>query len=221
MFAGISSRYDRANRVLSVGLDQRWRKAAVRFAGAQSSHRILDVCAGTGDLSLALARTGGQVAGSDFCIEMLTLARKKARGYPNPPLFFTADSQQLPFQDQAFDIVSVAFGIRNVQDPLQGLREMCRVTRPGGCVLVLEFCKPRVPIFGALYGFYFHRLLPRLGSLLTGDRSGAYRYLHDSVMNFPEREQFLDLMQQAGLTETKQRILSLGIAALYRGQVPA
>lgn len=221
MFAGISQRYDRANRVLSGGLDQRWRRAAVLFSRATASDRVLDICAGTGDLAQAFADTGARVTGSDFCQEMLVLARQKGRSAGNPPRYVTADSESLPFADAVFDVVSVAFGIRNVHDPLHGLREMRRVARPGGRVVVLEFCRPRVPVLGALYRLYLKALLPRLGTWITGDRSGAYQYLHDSVMVFPEREQFLELMASAGLVALKQRILTLGIAALYLGEVPA
>ena len=220
LFAGISKGYDRANRVLSVGFDQRWRRAAVRFAGAGPGHEVLDICAGTGDLSLAFARAGARVTGSDFCPEMLSLARHKSIGHDNPPTFLGADAERLPFSDDAFDITSIAFGIRNVQDPLRGLREMCRVTRPGGRVVVLEFTRPKAWVLGSIYGFYFRRVLPRLGSLLTGDRSGAYQYLHDSVMAFPEREKFLELMGRSGLSSLKARILSFGIAAIYCGKVP-
>ncbi len=220
MFAGISRGYDRANRVLSVGFDQRWRRAAVRFCGAGPGHRVLDICAGTGDLSLAFARTGARVTGGDFCPEMLFLARRKSNGTANPPTFLGADAERLPFSDDTFDITSVAFGIRNVADPLRGLGEMRRVTRPGGRVVVLEFIRPRLLLLSPLFGFYFRRVLPRLGSLLTGDRSGAYRYLHDSVMAFPEREHFIELMQRAGLLGTRLRTLTCGIAAIYCGTVP-
>lgn len=220
MFAGISRGYDRANRVLSAGFDQRWRRAAVRFAGAGPGHDVLDICAGTGDLSLAFADTGARVTGSDFCLEMLSLARRKCIGHHNPPTFLGADAERLPFPDDAFDITSVAFGIRNLEDPLRGLGEMCRVTRPGGRVVVLEFTRPKARLLAPLYGFYFRRVLPRLGSVLTGDRSGAYQYLHDSVMAFPEREQFVDLLLRAGLAATKLRTLTCGIAAIYCSTVP-
>ncbi|MCZ6832138.1 MAG: class I SAM-dependent methyltransferase [Acidobacteria bacterium] len=151
---------------------------------------------------------------------MLSLARRKSIGHDNPPTFLGADAEWLPFSDDAFDITSIAFGIRNVQDPLRGLQEMCRVTRPGGCVVVLEFTRPKAWVLGSVYGFYFRRVLPRLGSLLTGDRSGAYQYLHDSVMAFPEREQFVDLMHRAGLVGGTLRTLTCGIAAIYCGKVP-
>ena len=125
----------------------------------------------------------------------------------------------MPFADASFDFATVAFGIRNVSDPRAALREMARVVRPGGRVVVLEFTKPRVPLLGAAYRFYFRRILPRLGAWISGVRNDAYRYLHDSVMAFPEREQFLALMREAGLGSPKLRLLTGGIAAIYRGEV--
>jgi demethylmenaquinone methyltransferase/2-methoxy-6-polyprenyl-1,4-benzoquinol methylase len=226
MFARVADRYDLANRLLSAGIDRGWRRAAVRLAQAGPPDCVLDVCSGTGDLAGDLARTGAWVVGSDFTIEMLAHARDKAsRSKPGAatrrPVFVAGDTMNLPFPDGAFDLVTVAFGIRNVSDPLGGLREMARVTRPGGRVVVLEFCKPRVPVVTGLYLFYFRRILPLLGRLISGDKGGAYSYLPRSVMGFPERQEFLDLMRQAGLAAPRQKILTCGIAALYRAEVPA
>jgi len=216
MFARIAPRYDRANRWLSMGVDQGWRRKAMAFCGVQAGERALDVCTGTGDVALALRKRGADVVGGDFCAEMVHLAgRKEPEGK-----WLVADTMALPFGDGAFDLATVAFGIRNVSDPVKGLREMGRVVRSGGRVLVLEFCKPRVPLVGGAYLFYFRNVLPRLGSWITGDRNGAYRYLPESVMAFPEREAFLSLMEQAGLVRPRMKILSLGIAALYLGEVP-
>lgn len=224
MFAHIAPRYDVANRVLSAGIDRRWRRAAVRLAGAGPDDRVLDVCSGTGDLAIDLAKTGAAVVGSDFTLAMLARAPAKVRAHADrlaqAPWFVAGDTISLPFRAASFDLVTVAFGIRNVSDPLQGLREMHRVTRPGGRIVVLEFCKPRVPVVGGLYRFYFRRVLPVLGRLISGDTQGAYSYLPESVMAFPERDEFLELMRQAGLTQPHQKILSLGIAALYRAEVP-
>jgi demethylmenaquinone methyltransferase/2-methoxy-6-polyprenyl-1,4-benzoquinol methylase len=225
MFAHIAPRYDVANRVLSGGVDRRWRRGAVRFSGAGPGDRVLDVCSGTGDLALALARTGSRVVGSDFTFEMLRRAGPKtaaqADRLDHPPTFVAGDTMELPFRDDSFDLVTVAFGIRNVSAPLEGLREMRRVTRPGGRIVVLEFCKPRVPVVGALYRFYFRRILPVLGRMISGDTKGAYSYLPESVMAFPERGEFLELMRKAGLEAPHQKILTCGIAALYRAEVPA
>lgn len=224
MFAEVAPGYDRANRALSLGIDVWWRRQAVRMVAVAKGERGLDVCSGTGDLALALQRAGASVLGADFCQPMLALAAAK----PSPaaaavagPRFLCADAQSLPFRTAAFDFATVAFGIRNVSDPLAGLREMARVVRPGGRVVVLEFTKPRVPFLGSAYRFYFRRVLPRLGSWISGAKNDAYRYLHDSVMAFPERDAFLDLMRMAGLQSPRMRILTGGIAALYRGEVPA
>lgn len=230
MFARVAGRYDLANRLLSAGVDRRWRKIAVQMAEVRPEDRVLDVCAGTGDLSFDLARAGAAVVGSDFTFEMLEKAQAKiprawqapgsaAAGRPVPPVFIAGDTMELPFPDHAFDLVTVAFGIRNVQDPLAGLTEMRRVIRPGGRVVVLEFCKPSAPIISGLYLFYFRRILPILGRLISGDTGGAYSYLPASVMAFPERAEFLELMTKAGFGSPQQKILTCGIAALYRAEV--
>ena len=222
MFARIAPGYDRANHLLSLGIDRAWRRAAVRCVDAVPGAEVLDVCAGTGDLSFALARAGARVTGSDFCFEMVDHAVRKVRGAGGAaPRFLTADALALPFGGDRFDAATVAFGIRNVADPVAGLAEMRRVVRPGGKVVVLEFTTPRLPLVAGAYGFYFHRILPRLGRWITGDRGGAYSYLPASVERFAEREEFLALMRAAGLADTTYRALTLGIAALYRGTVPA
>jgi demethylmenaquinone methyltransferase/2-methoxy-6-polyprenyl-1,4-benzoquinol methylase len=222
MFAEVAPGYDRANCALSLGIDRWWRRQAVRSARPAPGERGLDVCAGTGDLSIALQRAGAAVIGADFCAPMLRIAERKCASATPPAQavrFLAADTLALPFRDGVFDFATVAFGIRNVSDPIAGLREMARVVRPGGRIVVLEFCKPRLPLLGAAYRFYFRSVLPRLGSWVSGTRNGAYRYLHDSVMAFPEREQFVALMTEAGLVQPTVRLLTGGIAALYRGEV--
>lgn len=216
MFAEVAPGYDRANRVLSCGIDLYWRRAAIAVAKVRAGERALDVCAGTGDLTLALARAGARAVGADFCQPMLQRAVKKAM--QRTP-FLCADALQLPFVDASFDLCTVAFGIRNVADPVAGLREMARVVRPGGRVLVLEFCRPRLPLLSKAYLFYFRRVLPRLGRWISRSDNGAYDYLPASVMQFPERGEFLSLMREAGLDRPVQRLLTGGIAAIYRGEV--
>ncbi|HZN38481.1 MAG TPA: ubiquinone/menaquinone biosynthesis methyltransferase [Planctomycetota bacterium] len=219
MFAEVAPGYDRANHALSLGVDLWWRHQAVAMTGVVRGERGLDVCAGTGDLSLALQRCGAEVVGADFCAPMLVRAAAKVEQRSARPRFLAADALALPFGDAGFDFATVAFGIRNVSDPRAALREMVRVVRPGGRVVVLEFCKPRFPLLASAYRFYFRFVLPALGSWICGTKNGAYRYLHDSVMGFPERDDFLLLMREAGLQSPRMRLLTGGIAALYRGEV--
>lgn len=219
MFAEVAPGYDRANRALSLGIDTWWRRQAVRLTGVVAGERGLDVCAGTGDLSFALHRAGASVVGTDFCAPMLVRAAAKSGAAATPPRFLAGDALALPFADATFDFATVAFGIRNVSDPKAGLREMARVVRPGGRVVVLEFTRPRLPLLGNAYRFYFRHVLPRLGQWISGAKNDAYRYLHDSVMAFPERDDFLALMRAAGLQAPRMRLLTGGIAALYRGEV--
>jgi demethylmenaquinone methyltransferase / 2-methoxy-6-polyprenyl-1,4-benzoquinol methylase len=220
MFTEVAPGYDRANRALSMGIDVMWRRRTVKTVALQPGERGLDVCSGTGDLCFALQRAGANMLGADFCAPMLSHTHQKQSVGGARVEFLAADAMNLPFGDDTFDFATVAFGIRNVADPVVALREMARVVRPGGRVVVLEFCKPRVPVFAQLYQFYFAKILPTLGKWISGTKNDAYRYLHDSVQAFPERAAFLDLMRQAGLCTPSQRLLTAGIAAIYRGEVP-
>ena len=228
MFAGIAKRYDLLNHTLSGGVDALWRRKTVRtglegWANVNNPPRVLDVCSGTGDLAFAFAGKGCSVVGADFCPEMLYLGERKRRksAVGGRVRLVGADALRLPFPSHEFDLASVAFGIRNVADPVAGLTELVRVVRPGGRILILEFSRPKAPVVGPLYLWYFRRILPRIGRLLSGVRSEehAYNYLPDSVMKFPDREDFVRLMQRAGLEECRYELLSLGIAALYVGRV--
>ncbi|MCB9880890.1 MAG: bifunctional demethylmenaquinone methyltransferase/2-methoxy-6-polyprenyl-1,4-benzoquinol methylase UbiE [Planctomycetes bacterium] len=224
MFADVAPRYDRMNRTLSAGVDVLWRRHTVRrvLAGQNRRLRVLDVCSGTGDLALALARAGCDVVGTDFCAEMLERAMTKRREATNDVRFLAADTQRLPFDDGEFDVATVAFGIRNVHDPRVGLADMRRVVKPGGRVFVLEFSKPKTRLVGPAYLWYFRKVLPRLGRILAPAtrRHEAYDYLPESVLRFPEREEFVRLMQDAGLEDARFEPLTFGIASLYEGRKP-
>jgi demethylmenaquinone methyltransferase/2-methoxy-6-polyprenyl-1,4-benzoquinol methylase len=217
MFAAIAHRYDFLNHFLSVSVDRRWRRLAVDKVrdqmGARPPRLCLDVCSGTGDLALALhRRLGCDVVASDFCHPMLTRARIKLAGRPIRSI--EADALQLPFHDQFFDAVTIAFGLRNLEDPLRGLMEMRRVLKYGGALVILEFSRPVVPVLGHAFNFYFHHILPKAGALISGDRS-AYQYLPDSVRRFPAQEELVNLMRSAGFENVAYRNLSGGIAALH------
>jgi demethylmenaquinone methyltransferase/2-methoxy-6-polyprenyl-1,4-benzoquinol methylase len=220
MFAGIAHRYDFLNHFLSASIDRRWRKVAVHkvleLTGPSPPALCLDLCSGTGDLALALNRgLGCDVVASDFCHPMLTRANAKSRGTRVRNV--EADALNLPFADHSFDALTIAFGLRNLEDPRRGLEEMQRVVRPGGALVILEFSKPVVPVLKHAFNFYFRHILPKLGALISGDGS-AYQYLPDSVRKFPTQEELVELMSGAGFREVSYRNLSGGIAALHWGR---
>jgi demethylmenaquinone methyltransferase / 2-methoxy-6-polyprenyl-1,4-benzoquinol methylase len=224
MFGEIAPRYDLLNHLLSGGVDVYWRWRTVRAARPSGTEPILDVCTGTGDLALAYSRAGqgAAVVGTDFTHEMLVRARAKpqAANCANVLQFLEADTQRLPFRDDQFQIVSVAFGLRNVTDTRRGLREMTRVCRPGGRVVVLEFSTPRNRAFGAAYRWYFRNVLPRIGQLIARNRESAYNYLPQSVSEFPDGARLAEIMQECGLSAVTHRPLTCGIATLYIGVKP-
>lgn len=222
MFAQIAPRYDLLNHVLSLGIDIRWRKKVVAKLRLDQDAPILDCCTGTGDLALLLAkRVAGrvEVIGSDFCSEMLQFARKKhqASQHNLPVKFVEADAQNLPFESNKFQAVTVAFGLRNVQDTEKGISELVRVCRPGGQVAVLEFSKPTAPGLKQLYQVYFQRVLPRLGQSIAKNDHSAYEYLPSSVVEFPCGQQLSDKLSSLGLTNVKYYPFTLGVATLYLG----
>ncbi len=248
MFAGVAPRYDLLNHLLSASLDVVWRRRAAAALGLPAGARVLDLCCGTGDQALALGRRGLRVAAADFCVPMLALARRKLRsavmrsatrkvarqsgrldrGFarwrgarddaaPRGMAVLAADALALPFPPGGFDGATVAFGLRNVADLDGALGELAAALRPGGRLVVLEFAVPRARPLRALYLFYFRRLLPRIGALLS-PRGSAYTYLPSSVLEFPQRGDFLAHMAAAGFGELSWRDLAGGAVCLYSGR---
>ena len=224
MFASIAKRYDHGNQVLSMGLHHSWRKAAVRLSGVRPGERVLDCATGTGDLAFEFQHAvgpGGRVIGIDFCAEMLEIARAKGGHLGLPAQFEEADALRLPYADGSFDVASIAFGIRNVDDPVRGVAEMARVVRPGGSVAVLEFGQPGGALFGPAYRFYSAHVIPRIGGWLTGEPR-AYEYLHRTSSAFPSGSAFVALMESTGrFSAVRSRSLTGGIACVYVGIVGA
>jgi demethylmenaquinone methyltransferase / 2-methoxy-6-polyprenyl-1,4-benzoquinol methylase len=221
MFDAIAPRYDFLNRVLSLGIDCRWRRFAVGLITATPHGRILDIATGTGDVALEIARQtadGISIVGADVSREMVEIGKQKAAAspYADRITFEIAPCESLPFPDEQFNAVTIAFGIRNVVDRLQGLKEMHRVLKPGGKAIILEFSTPTSPLFRAVYLFYFLKILPAIGGLFS--RQSAYRYLPDSVLEFPSREEFESLMEQAGFGSLQHYDLTGGIATVYVGE---
>ena len=222
MFASIAHRYDFLNRLLSLSMDRRWRRVATEVLLDSLPRRnalVLDLCTGTADLALELSRRCGRVVGCDFCHPMLILGRGKvaSSGTPERVSLVEGDALGLPFPADRFDGVTIAFGLRNLEDCAGGLAEMHRVLRPGGVLEILEFSQPKVPVFRQLYSFYFRRVLPSVGGCFSGERA-AYAYLPESVRQFPSPDELLNLMESAGFSGTCYRRLSGGIVCLHLGR---
>ena len=234
MFAAIAGSYDLNNRVHSMGRDQAWRRKAVAMCNVRSTDVVLDAACGTGDLSLAFAaERPRRVIGLDFTHEMSVLAERKSgrmagaeasamprHGRTGRPRvsFADGDALRLPVADRRVDVVSIAFGIRNVADPAAAVREFYRVLRPGGRLCILEFSLPTNPVMRRLYDFYFHHVMPRTATLISGDRSGAYKYLPRSVNTFLGRPEMVEMMRRAGFTAITQTPMTFGIAVAYFGR---
>lgn len=228
MFAGIATRYDLLNHLLSGNIDRRWRRLVAKTLHATLRSlpstgreiRILDVACGTGDLSFTLFETGAaHVVGIDFCRPMLEIANAKAsrRGLKVP--FIEGDALALPFADRTFEAATIAFGLRNLTSVEAGFKELLRVLRPGGTVAVLEFSKPGMPVLRSFFRIYFTKVLPFFGGLISGSRS-AYEYLPDSVSRFPDQDELAFLMNEAGFEKISFQNLTGGIAALHLGTRP-
>ncbi len=220
MFAGIAGRYDLLNHVLSLNIDKRWRRLVARELREildRPDACVLDVACGTGDLSIELKRGAkARIIGTDFCRPMLARAKSKAEYLPQTIPFVEGDAMRLPFDDNMFDAVTIAFGLRNLSNVEHGLVELGRILKPGGRLAVLEFSTPIVPGFGRLFNFYFSHILPRIGGAISGSY-GAYEYLPDSVSKFPDQKRLTTMIEQTGFGEVGYTNLTGGIAALHSG----
>jgi demethylmenaquinone methyltransferase/2-methoxy-6-polyprenyl-1,4-benzoquinol methylase len=214
MFAAIAPTYDLNNRLHTLWMDQSWRRRAVKLAKLKTTDRVVDVACGTGDLTRAFHRGGAaSVVGIDFTFEMLSLAVGKSTG----SRFISADAQALPLPDECCDVVSIAFGIRNVADPMAALREFHRVLRPGGRLIVLEFALPNHPLLRELYNFYFKQVLPRTATWISRDKTGAYKYLPRSVSTFFKPDQMAIMLRSASFSNVSAHPMTFGICYCYRG----
>jgi demethylmenaquinone methyltransferase/2-methoxy-6-polyprenyl-1,4-benzoquinol methylase len=233
MFAAIAPSYDLNNRLHSLWMDQAWRRKAVKLANVKPTDRVVDVACGTGDLTEAfrqagdcsgdpLANVAARYVGVDFTFEMLPIALRKSACYNFASCirFVNGDAQSLPLPGAFADIISIAFGIRNVQDPAKALSEFRRVLRPGGRLIILEFSLPTNPILRSLYNFYFRQILPRTATLISGDKTGAYKYLPRSVNTFISREMMVQMMGAAGFENIEQFSMTCGVCVCYRGVMP-
>lgn len=217
MFDNISHRYDFLNHFLSLGIDKGWRRKAIDYLKPYKPKLLLDVATGTGDFAIqALVLNPDKIIGVDISEGMLNMGRKKMleRKLDHKIEMKSGDSENLPFQDNTFDAVTVAFGVRNFENLEKGLTEIKRVLKPNGRIVVLEFSKPSNFPFKQLYGFYFKNVLPRLGSWLSNDNT-AYTYLPESVDAFPYGNDFINVLIKLGFTETNARPLTFGISSIY------
>jgi demethylmenaquinone methyltransferase/2-methoxy-6-polyprenyl-1,4-benzoquinol methylase len=221
LFAAIARKYDLLNHLLSLNIDRRWRKELVRRAGAKPKDRILDLCTGTGDVAIRFARNNqvGEIVGVDLSEEMLRLAKRKtiANGFTRKIRFLRGDTINLPFDDDYFDVVTIAFGLRNIGRHRQGISEMVRVLKKGGRLLILEFSPPRRDLFGTCYRLCLKTVIPAVGGIASGS-ARAYRHLSSSIAGFPKPEEVKLLMEEAGLKNVTFKQLTGGIAFIHVGE---
>jgi demethylmenaquinone methyltransferase / 2-methoxy-6-polyprenyl-1,4-benzoquinol methylase len=217
MFTRIAPRYDLLNHLLSGQMDKRWRARTAKELQpilGRADAMVLDLCCGTGDLAFSLARGAkARIIGADFSHTMLVRAREKSAGRME---FFEADALRLPFADGSFDLVTAAFGFRNLANYEEGLREIWRVLKPGGTLAILEFTEPAPGVFGELYRFYCRKILPVIGGMISGDAT-AYRYLPKSVARFYRPEEFVEVIRQVGYEEVRYVLMMMGTVGLHVG----
>jgi demethylmenaquinone methyltransferase/2-methoxy-6-polyprenyl-1,4-benzoquinol methylase len=219
MFNRIALSYDFLNHFLSAGIDRHWRKIAVKMLSSSQPKTILDVATGTADFAIEASTLNPEkITGVDLAENMLQIGEKKIRKLNLEKIITLrqADSEALPFPENNFDAVTIGFGVRNFMNPVKGLTEMHRVLKPGGKIAVLEFSKPKNFLVKGIFNFYFKRLCPLIGAIVSKDKQ-AYQYLHDSVKSFPEGQEFVNMMETAGFKYTFQRKLTFGIASVYFG----
>jgi len=220
MFDNIAPKYDFLNHFLSLGIDKVWRKKAIRILSEYRSENLLDVATGTGDFAVAASKLKpNKIIGFDISEQMLAVGRTKVKrlGLDQMIEFRKGDSEAMPFQNEQFDAITVAFGVRNFENLEGGLLEFHRVLKPEGVVIILEFSKPKHFPMKQFYLFYFFRILPFIGRMVSKD-SSAYSYLPESVMAFPDDQKFLSVLQKIGFSRTKQKRLTFGIATIYIAQ---
>ncbi|MGD9556621.1 MAG: bifunctional demethylmenaquinone methyltransferase/2-methoxy-6-polyprenyl-1,4-benzoquinol methylase UbiE [Mangrovibacterium sp.] len=217
MFDHIAPKYDFLNHFLSMGIDRLWRKKAVSMLRIHHPERVLDVASGTGDFAIETAKISpSEIIGFDLSEQMIRVGAEKVKrlGLDRLIRFEKGDSEQMPFPSGSFDAITVAFGVRNFENLEKGLQEFHRVLKPGGVAMILEFSRPRAFPFKQLYLFYFRHILPFIGGMVSKD-SSAYIYLPESVMAFPDDQDFLDILARIGFSRSRQRRLTMGIATIY------
>ena len=220
MFDTISGNYDGLNRVISFGIDVKWRKKVLQLVTKTNPKTILDIATGTGDLAILMSQTNAdKIIGLDISSGMLEVGRKKieAKKLTHKIELLLADSENMPFENNTFDAITVAFGVRNFENLEQGLSEILRVLRPGGKLVVLECSRPTLPVVKTLYNFYLNVITPLVGRLVSKNKN-AYQYLNDSVQNFPERKTFVEILNKLGYKNASCKTLSLGICSIYCGE---
>lgn len=218
MFDQVAPAYDRTNTILSLGADRWWRVATTRALAAHEGQRILDLAAGTGTSSVAFARAGATVVAADFSPGMIAEGRRRHADVAGVS-FVEADATALPFQDEEFDAVTMSFGLRNVQDVDTALRELLRVTKPGGRLVICEFSQPTSPLMRGLYRFYNDRVLPPIARLASSN-ADAYDYLNESIRAWPDQPTLAGRIRAAGWTDVAWRNLTFGVVALHRARRP-